>query len=196
MKNVNDILAGYSGVESEMGSVAIKGRSGREAEVTASYELAVTNESPYEQALNAGNAYIWTTATADINAGDTMLAIRNNSSTQDLIITDIYITNGNVDACIYDIHIVTAAYTNAGTAVTGATLNTNYANAAPVDATQDETGNTQGKVLMEFTAEAATRVERIPLPGIRLKSATALAVDQITESTAGSVMMVGYFVDV
>jgi hypothetical protein len=196
MQNVNDRLAGYSGLESEMGSVAIKGgSSGREAEVDSQLRLSVITETPLQQALRKGLAYSWTNVPADIATTETMLIVRNNSSTQDLIIERISLSNGNAAVSNYDIHLVTAAYTNAGTAVVGVNLNSHYGNAAPVDATADETGNTQGSMILEYWAVLADATYELDM-NVRLKNGTALGIDQVTESTRGTAQFVGYFVDV
>lgn len=195
MPNINDMMFANANKETEMGTKIEDGTgSGKEAAVNSSNEMSVTTETPFQRALNRGDAWSWTSVAADIDTGDTMLMVRNDSTVRDLIIEEITVNNGNV-AATYDIHIVTAAYTAAGTAVTAVNLNTNYTgNAATATAFGDESGNTQGSVLQEFTAGVAVATYIIPM-NVRLKGATALGIDQITESTAGSVQMRGYFVD-
>src|SRR3989304_3225358 len=104
--------------------------NGFEAEVTSLHALVVSAEPEIFRASLRGDAYIWTAPTADIDATDTIIAVRNDSTTRDLVITKIIIAGGNAIS-LYSIHYITAAYTSAGTAVVGRNLNTGSINAAP-----------------------------------------------------------------
>jgi hypothetical protein len=165
------------------------------ADVNNRSELLVTRDSPLMRAALLGNAFSWTNVPADIATGETMLIVRNDTADQDLVIDHVKIHNGNAAVCNYDIHIVTAAYTNAGTDVVGVNLNTAYGTfASKYSATADETGNTQGAMLTEFWAVLADASYHVDVQCI-LTQGTALGIDQVTESTRGTAQIVGYFID-
>ena len=168
---------------------------GFEAAVNQYNELSVVTESPMQKAMRNGLAYNWTNIAKDWAANDTVLAVRNESSVYDLVIEKIVVANGDAAIGNYTIHVVTATYTNAGTAVVGTNLNSNYGNNADATATGDETGNTQGTVLQEFWAVLADATYDVPLDGIVLKEGHALGIDAVTDQARGSVSFVGYFVE-
>jgi hypothetical protein len=175
--------------------------SGLEAGVNALNELYVVTETPWQKACRRGDAYLWQNVSADIATGETMILVRNDSSTRLLAIHGIYIGNGNVAATTYDIHYVTTAFTAAGTAVVGVNMNANFGAAVDVTAYADETGNTQGTVLMDYISIVAGKGDFLTaanasfLDGLVLAGGTALGIDQITESTAGVGGIYGYFID-
>ena len=173
--------------------LAIQGKSGFNAEVSDVGAMLVSGlDAITLNALTKGDAYVWTAQDADIDAADTMLAVRNDSHTQKLVIDRIELTNGNV-ATRYEIHKVTAAFTAAGTAATEINLG-GTGKKAPVSAYSDETGNTQGTVFAEIGAGVAveTYVRKV---GMVLNEGEAIGVDQVTESTAGACSIYGYFIE-
>ena len=165
------------------------------AGVNKNAELLVVTETPMQKAMREGRAYSWGNITANWDAVDTLLAVRNESTMFDLVIEKILVANGDSAICNYTLHVVTAAYTNAGTAVTGVNLNSNYGNNADATATADETGNTQGTILQQYWAVLADTTYEVPFAGIVLKEGHALAIDLVTESGRGTVEFVGYFVE-
>jgi len=196
LKSVNDLLLAQANRENDMGTKIEDGTGrGHEAAVSAQNELMVDSNSPLMRAALLGNAFSWTNVPADIATTETMLIVRNDSSEQDLVIDHIMIHNGNAAVTNYDIHIVTAAYANAGTDVVGVNLHTGFgAAAAKYSATADETGNTQGAMLTEFWAVLADASYHVDVRCI-LRQGTALGIDQVTESTRGTAQIVGYFID-
>lgn len=142
-------------------------------------------------ALTTGKAYSWTAVTADIDVADTLLAVRNDSESDLLVIPFILLNGGNV-ASLITVHKVTVAYTAAGGAVVlGVPLGPN----APKDPTttrSDETGNSQGAIIAQPTL-VITASLILPL-GIVLGGGEAIAADQVTESTAGGCTFYGYFI--
>lgn len=84
---------------------------------------------------NFGDAYIWT-ASADINATDSILWLRNDSTTQSLIIDTIWVTS-NVAGSWFIYCPVNA--TPDGTTVTGVNLNRRSGNVALATAKRDNT---------------------------------------------------------
>jgi len=201
--NINDLMFAEANKENAMGQTisGVDGAGdGRLAGVDELRQLYVTTETPWQKACRRGDAYLWQNATADIATGETMVLVRNDSTTRNIVIHGIYIGNGNVAATTYDIHYVTAAFTNAGTNIVGINMNANFGAATDVTATADETGNTQGTVIMDYISLVAAKGDMLtaanfPAIGITLAGGTAIAVDQITESTAGVGGIYGYFVD-
>lgn len=169
------------------------GKSGNPAEVSDVGALLVSGMDAITlNALTAGDAYVWTAQDTDVDAADTLLAVRNDSHKYKLVIDRIEITNGNV-ATRYEIHKITAAYTSAGTAGTEINLG-GSGKKAPVTCHADETGNTQGTVFQDIGAGVAVEQYSVKV-GIVLNEGEAIGVDQVTESTAGACSIYGYFVE-
>ena len=142
-----------------------------------------------------GTAYLAVGLSADIDAGDTMLLVKNTGN-RDFRVDHIAISGGNA-ASLYDIHFHdTAATAPAGTAVTAVPMNKNAATNLADDLTckADETGySSQGTILAEAVVGVTTRVV-VDMQGFTLGYNQAIAIDQVTESTAGGCTLVGYFV--
>lgn len=152
--------------------------------------LAITEPEIEFVSENDGQAYMWNSQDQDIDAGDTMLLLKNTSDTI-LHITRIIMSAGNA-ATRYEIHIVTADITPTGTAVTGFNMNTASGNVANAIAKADESVNTQGSVIYDISLLANT-TEILPTPGLLLAKNISIGVDQVTESTAGNVCITGHF---
>ncbi len=156
------------------------------AKVSATEDLVASNQS-----------YAWNSQNIDIAAAGTLLAVRNDSPDQDLVITHGIISGGNASTR-YEVHKVTAAYTSGtqanGAAINGVPMGPGGGKAAATSHS-DETGNVQvaANVFMEVTTLAVTTIE-VQI-GLVLGGGEAIAVDQVTESTAGAVILFGYFVD-
>ncbi len=156
------------------------------AQVSATEELVASNQS-----------YAWNSQNIDIAAAGTLIALRNDSPDQDLVVTHAIISAGDANTR-YEIHKVTAAYTSGtqanGAAILGVPLNPGGGK-APVTCHSDETGNVQvaGNVFMEVTLKITTSIELEC--GLVLGGGEAIAIDQVTESTAGAAIVFGYFVD-
>lgn len=150
----------------------------------------------FKDAVRDGDAYRITALDADIDAGDTMLLVKNTGNSN-FRVKEIIINGGNA-ASLYDIHFTDAssAQTPAGTAVVPVALNgrkDNGKGSTDLVAKSDETGySTQGTILEEATVGATTRVV-VDMGGMVLGTNDAVGVDQVTESTAGGVTLVGWF---
>lgn len=168
--------------------------TGNRAQVDSSNRLSVKaiTEPELEQASEDGNAYIWISQNLDIDAADTLLLVKNTSD-KDLHIHHITFSSGNV-ATRYEVHIVTADITPAGTTVTGFNMNTGSAKVADAISKSDETANTQGTVIYDITLLATTNLTLFTL-GIILAKNISIGVDQVTESTSGNITIVGHFGD-
>jgi hypothetical protein len=172
------------------------GGAAHEAEVNKHGEVASRAASePVAKRMSQlkGEAYVWTSQDADVDAADTLLAVRNNEA-RPLYIDKVVLTGGNATSR-YEGHVVTATYTSAGTVVNAFNLNTAYSGKSPdVTAHADETGNTQGTVIMDVAVLATTTIV-YETPGLILSRNVALAFDQVTESTAGSIQIWGHYED-
>ena len=147
-----------------------------------------------ENASGKKLAFLWHSVPYDPAAADTILAVKNTSSTRLLNLTDLWINNG-ATASEYQVHILTASYTSAGTAVTGVNLNPSSSKAAEATAHADETGNTQGtRIHTTYLPVDATR--HIDLRGWSLGQNVAIAVDIVADGGGEqSVSIVGYYGD-
>lgn len=151
---------------------------------------AVTEQEIEHSAAEDGEAYIWTSQNLDIDAGDTLLLVKNTSELT-LHLSSIFLSAGNV-ATRYEIHVVTVDITPAGNAVTGFNMNTGSGNVADAVAKSDETANTQGTVIYDINLLANTTFP-LPAHGIILTKNISIAVDQVTESTSGNVTILGHY---
>ena len=155
----------------------------------------------YEATL-AGNAYSWHAETADLVAGDTALAVGNESKTMLLVIQSCYIACDLATAI--DFHF--PAYPAwSGTAVTGTNLNTGSNNVAAATAYADETGNTQGDIFLtgyHHVATAGQATTAVPTiynfeDSIILGEHDVIAVDVIGETVARfEATFIGYYIDI
>ena len=186
----------------------IEGINGNTAEVNSSQQLqtrAATVSALHEASLS-GQAFAWNAVSADIDTGDTMLLVRNDSSSKKLVIEKAYVW-ADV-AASFDIHVVTASFTIAGTAVTGVCLNKASATVADATAKADETGNTQGDIIAttrntryvrgngddNADIAAASEGRWVDLSGsVILGENQAIAVDIQGESAAFECTIIGYF---
>ncbi len=174
----------------------LEGKSGNRVDANPAGEMFVDGDQ-WRKAMERGDAFVWDSLDKDIDTTDTLLAVRNDHPSRDLVIEKIVCQAGDV-ACIYQIHLVTAIYTAAGTGVIGTPLNTNLATPAKATAFSDETGNTQGIIIAQPSLLITTTYTLgggVNGPVCILGSDHAIGIDQVGESTAGSVQVFGYFKD-
>ncbi len=158
---------------------------------------ALAQVSATEELVESSQAYSWNSQNIDIAAAGTIIALRNDSPDQDLVVTRLILSAGNANTR-YEIHKVTAAYTPVtganGAVILGVPLGPGGGK-APVECRSNETGNVQvaANVFMEASLIITTTIEL--KVGMVLGGGEAIAVDQVTESTAGAAMLFGYFVD-
>lgn len=167
--------------------------SGKRAEVNSRQQVsarAISEPVLSRVSSKEGLSFIWTSQDLDIDAADTLLLVRNDSSNP-LYIDYIILSSGNV-ATRYEIHVVTASFTIAGTTVTGFCLNTALNKVAEATAASDETGNTQGTVIYDVSLLATTTFI-LPTTGLVLGTNISLGIDQVTESTAGNASIIGHY---
>jgi len=139
-----------------------------------------------------GEAYAWTSVTYDYGAADTILLVKNTSTSKKLIIDSIVMTSDT--ATIAHIH-VPACTTPTGTAVTGVNLNTSSNNVAEATAKTDETTNAIGVVGIVATVvlEADKTFTHDTRGTIVLGTNKCVAVDYVTDGTAATVTITGYY---
>ncbi len=177
-------------------SVQLQGNTGNIADVNSRGEiLASASVVPeiLKTGLATGDAYIWHSQDVNVVALGPLLAVRNDSGSQRLVIDRVIIVGGDATSR-YEIYKVDVAYTSAGTAVSG--MNVGGKGVIP-DVTADaiETGSAQvaANVFMEAALTTITTVEL--KVGIVLGKDQALVCNQVVESTAGACTFFGYFVD-
>ena len=154
--------------------------SGGQAVVRAVVETALEHTSQKNE-----NSYVYCAVTYDPSAADTILAVRNDSKTDVLHPVKLVINNG-ATASSFDIHLITAAFTAAGTAITPINLNSKGDVNPEITAIADETGNSQGTLIETVFMAADTRRE-IGLLGLHLNQDHTIAVDMTEDGAATEV---------
>ena len=166
---------------------------GNKAEVNEAQELVVRSivETELEHASISGKAYSWDSLELDIDAGDTMLFVKNLGSTP--LILDTASFNGSNVICTWTLLIGSLTTTPAGTAVTGVNLNEVFSSTlADATAFSDETALADGDIIGRVkTAVSGHHIH--PLNGVILGINHYIQINQITESTSGSVLLIGHF---
>lgn len=169
-----------------------KGR-GFKAAVNAQNELVTRSiiESELEHSSNEGTAYSWDSAELDIDAGDTMLYVRNDGDTS--LILDRLIVNGSNVICTWEVNIGSATTTPTGTVVVGVNQNRTFSSSlANATAYSDETAVGDGDTVTRIkTAVSDHHIHN--MDGLILGKNHYLQVNQETESTSGSVILIGHF---
>ena len=169
---------------------------GNEAKVDSNNRLHVKaiTESDLEAAAEDGNTFSWSNATYNYTGADTILAVKNTDTSKNLHITKV-LCSGDT-ATNVQIHLITAAYTSAGTEVTGTNLNGNSNNVANAEGYADETGNTQGSLIANQYIVAGGESSITDLEGaVILGQNHAIGVDFVTVGAAAYVTILGHYED-
>lgn len=155
---------------------------------------AFTQDYVHWNSHENGRVYTWTSDTYNYDANDTILLLRNDSTSLDLIITDIFLRSDTETD--FDLHFTDeTAFTPAGTTITGVNMNRLTSNVADATCIRNETGNTKGNIAFadrltaDLTRHIATR------GAIVLGYYDVLAVDFITDGGEAYVTYAGYFED-
>ena len=169
------------------------------AEVNSDERLltkAVTVSAIHEASLK-GKAFAWNAISADVAAAATALAVRNDSTTEYLVIEKLYVWS-DVPTGV-DVHLITATYTSAGTAVTGVCLNKAKATVATATAHANETGNTQGNIILTIQTNELTgdqKAQQFDFAGsVILGQNQAIGVDIVADSAAFECTIIGYYIE-
>jgi len=170
----------------------LQGESGDFADVDSDKKLTTRaiQETELQAAAKKGNAYSWYSGIRDIDVTDTMLFVKNTSS-KVLVLDRAVIVGSNV-ICNWLIHLGSATTTPAGTAVTARNLNRAYSNVPDALAYYDETAVADGDEFMDVYTPITNTIV-VDLDGVRLPTGHYIQFNQETESTSGSVTLIGYY---
>jgi len=139
-----------------------------------------------------GGAYSWTNVTYNYDAADTILAVQNTSTTQNLHIDQIWCHGDTTTRVI--VHTTSEdGFTIAGTTVTGVNLNRSSSNTASATAKADETGNTQGNILWAGSIAADSATPVLVNAGIVLDLNDVIAVDFTDDGGEALVTIIGHY---
>lgn len=177
-----------------MGLQILDGKgNGYLAEVNSENELVVRSivESELEHASVHGRAYSWDSGERDIDAGDTMLFVKNTNTTQ--LILDRLIVNGSNVICTWDINIGSDTTTPTGTTVLGVNQNRSFsATLADAIASYDEGAVADGDTVARMkTGVSGHHIHN--MDGLILGKNHYVQINQETESTSGSCILVAHF---
>lgn len=171
-----------------------KGR-GYKSEVNAEQQLvvrAIGEEEIEHASAILGSAYSWDSTELDIDTGDTMLFVKNTSDVP--LVLDRAILNGSNVICTWTLLLGSLTTTPAGGAVvTGVNLNRGFATQlADAVSRSDETAVADGDIIGRVKTPVTNTIQ-LNLHGVILGKGHYIQVNQITESTSGSVILIGHF---
>jgi len=175
--------------------IADGGGTGKIAKINTDNQLltkaVVENEVEFISE-DKGLAYAWASGTYDPAAGDTILLLKNTSTTHNIHITVISLSS-DVDTRAV-IHFPTTEVTPTGTAITGANLNRISANVAEATAIRDETNNSQGDILWSGEIMATGDPLIVGANGsIILGTNDSIGIDFVADVGACDVTIFGHF---
>jgi hypothetical protein len=148
-----------------------------------------TNSRSSYISRDEGECFIWTHR-YDYDAGDTILLVANESTTEDLYICSIKI--GSDTATEFAIHCPVYP-TLAGTEIDEINMNRTSGKSADDSAYGDETGNTQANVVDRGFVAANTTVT-VAIDGrVILGYHNCIAVDLVTAGTMATVSICGWY---
>ena len=151
-----------------------------------------SDERIYYNSRDDGRTFFWSSDTYDYDAADTILLIKNTSSSRVLVIREIDVSTDTVTLC--EIHTPTTVVTTpTGTAITGTNANGEAPHAEESTAIRDETTNAQGEMYWNNFIPANSPVVIDFHDAIRLKQNQSIAIDLVTAGTGASVVIDGFF---
>ena len=179
-----------------MGIQLIDGKgTGGAAEVRNQKLVTLTDSlTPLALASLDGRAYSINNVTFTPGAADTLVMIRNDHPSKNFHIYSVGVQNDILTEI--QCHIVTLAYTSAGTAIVPVNLNSSFGNSSQLECRGNETGNTQGTVVYHWQAAAVT-VHMKPVidfgGAIIIAPGHAFGIDVVVNVGAGAyVSVLGY----
>ncbi len=138
-----------------------------------------------------GLAFSWAAATYDYDASDTILLVKNTSSTRKLLIEQIIISSDT--ATEVAIHVPTSEVTPSGTTITGRNMNLGSNNVAEATAVRDETNNSQGNLFWTGFI-SANEAHHVDFQGaLILGTNDSIGVDLVTAGTGCACTIFGLF---
>ena len=173
--------------------MAITGRSIKQPEYTTQKNHLL------HSSLVDGQAYSWVNATYNAAANDTILLVKNDSTTQNLHIDQIW-CHSDVTTVIR-VHVprdaASAVVTPAGTAVTGVCLNIAKGNTASATAMADETDNditdAATKIIWAGSIPADNSTPVLINSGLVIASTECIAVDYVEDVAEAYVTIIGHY---
>lgn len=166
--------------------------TGHRAEVTDDNFLRTYSQTETEMSHTAehhGDAYIWT-ASKDINTTDSIIWIRNDSTTQNLIIECFHVTNNAAGSWFAYCPTGTTAD---GDTITGVNTNRSSGNVALATCRADATGTTPANYIF-YGAGMASETVTVSLHGsLILGYLDEFAIDITTEPTLAQATIMGYY---
>ena len=181
-------------------STYLRGPGGSVAEVDDE-RLRVNPKSEFQQAVEDGRAFSWSSLDKDPDAGDTMFALENNSADYLLCIEQIIISMTVAGGSVCPVFAASGVTMAGTTLVDGVNLNRGSgASCAPIStAYTDETGNGEAAgswAKRLYMPQCLTSVPYIIDVGgaVRLPQDHIIGVDIIEAGTAANVTFIGYFI--
>ena len=170
--------------------------TGKAVSVTSLSELKViaSVEEEFKRiSEESGEAFVWHNATYDYIAADTVLLVQNVHASKKLHIWKIHL-HGDTETEV-QIHVPTVSFTIAGTAVVGQGLNRALDKDATAYATAkaNETGNTQGDIVVRRRIKADTDDDVDFEGALILGTNQSVGVDYVTEGAEAHVDIWGYY---
>ena len=173
--------------------MGITGRSIKQPEYTTQKNHLL------HSSLVDGQAYTWANATYDAAANDTILLVKNTSTTQNLHIDQIW-CHSDVTTVIR-VHVPrdasSAVVTPAGTTVTGVCLNVAKGNTASATAMADETDNditdAATKIIWAGSIPADNSTPVLINSGLVISSLECIAVDYVEDAGEAYVTIIGHY---
>lgn len=172
--------------------------SGRSVQVNDDNQLMTKSitEAEIEFVSEAeGLTFAWCSGTQATSAGDTILLVKNTSTTKTIRIDTVTMSADTDTRAI--IHVPTSEVTSpTGTAVTGTNLNITSSNVADASAIRDETTNSQGNIVWSGEIYATERPVMVEFNGaLILGTNDSVAIDYVSGQTAVcDCVIVGYYI--
>ncbi len=148
-------------------------------------------ESEIEHASINGDAYCWFSGDQDIDAGDTMLFIKNLGDTP-LVLDRMNITGDNSAAGTWTIHLGKLTTTPTTINITGTNLNQRFSDEAAVHSVTDEALVADGSIV-ETIYLAILEFHHHDLTGIILEKGNYIQINQEIDNDTGAVAIYGHF---
>ncbi len=174
------------------------GRGGHTSMEVKDFRAQVDAQSlrPIALASRLGHAYVWSNVGYDMDAADTILAVRNISPTRLLVIDHVTMDAGIVGHAEH--HITNGSAALAGTVVTGVNLNRHKANVAEADAREDETTNSsQGTLIGSTIISALVEATRDWEAALILDTNDSYGIDYVVDDTTSLplISIFGFFIE-
>ena len=173
-------------------SIGIEGASGKKLEVDQYGSAQADGLTPFARAARRGDAWSASAIVADIDTGDTILAVRNDGNRPFYIHS---IAAGSNAVGEIKIHRPSVAYVSAGTAVTEVNLSRPLKTTTDLTCHSDETANAQGEIINSFPVAASGGREVVYGGALILNPGQAIAIDIIGEPTLTFATVHGWFED-